>query len=557
LLESRAELELIAGAQLEIERRQSQRSVIGIVHPDGRLLRSIKRFGDKYVEVDEEPTLYLAEKIEPVLTRPKRLTILVGGRASGKSIAAGDILAIEAKDDQKSALCLREYQSSILDSVHSLFKNEITRLGLDGFNVNDTTIEHEGGAKIRFSGLARNPESVKSAFGFDNMGVEESQFLSDNSLKILTPTARNKPVNGLPSAPIEVEDEIDLSAVKIIFTGNPRSSADPFSQRFIVPFQNELDRYGIYEDDLHLIIVMNWQDNPWYHMSGVEGERLYDLKNTSKANYDWIWGGKFNDEVDGSIIKAEWFDAAIDAHKLDRLKTAFKPHGARIVGFDPMDGGNDAHGYAQRHGSIIERVLCKDDGEIDVGMDWATNLALGNNADWFVWDGDGIGSGAKRQVSDSFKGTRCKFHLFKGSLSGSGQDRAGDTYTPVDGDREQSKPATYADTFKNNRAQYYIRLSELFYNTYRCVVKGEYVDPAEMISLDSDGIDEIERLRSEVCRIPLKQNNSALKQIMSKQDMMKLGIVSPNMSDAIMMSIWGPKTKASWGKLNYEKVSVA
>lgn len=554
---TRAELELIAAAQLELERREGSKTVIGIVHPDGHLVHSIKRHGEGFIETNEEPGMYVAEKLEPVFTRPKRLTVIVGGRASGKSIGIGDLISLEVHDNQKNALCLREYQSSIADSVHGLLKSEIARLSFDGFDINDKTISHSAGGIVRFNGMARNPESVKSAFGFDNMWVEEAQFLSAKSLKILTPTARKKPVNGLPGQLKEVStEEVDLTAVKLLFTGNLNSSADPFSQRFIVPFQHTLDKDGIYEDDLHLIIVMNWRDNPWYKASGLDCERLFDLENTSSANYNHIWEGKFNDEVDGSIIKVEWFNAAIDAHKLDKLKVEFKPHGARVVALDPMDDGNDAHGYASRHGSIIERVVCKDEGEIDVGCDWATNMAIHDRADWFVWDGDGIGTGLKRQVSDAFKGKPCKFHMFRGSLSGSGQDNATKIYEKVDGDSEQSKAKTYADTFKNNRAQYYILLAQRFYNTYRCVVKGEYVDPEDMISLDSEGIEEMERLRSELCRIPKKPNNTELQQIMSKTDMKKLGISSPNMADAIMMTIWGPKVTKTWDKIDYPKTGI-
>jgi len=525
---TREELELIASAQLEIERREGSKTVIGIVHPDGHLMRSIKREGDGFIETDEEPGLYVAEKLEPVFTRPKRLTCIIGGRASGKSIGIGDLICVEVHDNQKNALCLREYQSSVADSVHGLLKSEISRLSLDGFDINDKTISHCAGGMVRFNGMARNPESVKSAFGFDNMWTEEAQFLSSKSLKVLTPTARNKPVNGLPGQLKEIEsDEVDLSSVKLLFTANPNSSADPFSQRFIVPFQHALDQHGIYEDDLHLLIVMNWRDNPWYKASGVEGERLFDLENTSSANYNHIWEGKFNDEVDGSIIKVEWFDAAIDAH-----------------------------GYAIRHGSIIERVVCKDDGEIDVGCDWATIMALHDKADWFTWDGDGIGTGLKRQVSDAFKGKTCKFHMFRGSLSGSGQDNATKIFDKVDGDNAEAKAKTYADTFKNNRAQYYILLARRFYNTYRCVVKGEYVAPEDMISLDSEGIEEMERLRSELCRIPKKDNNTGLQQIMSKADMKKLGIESPNMGDSVMMTMWGPKTTKTWDKIDYPKKGI-
>ena len=553
----RSELELRAAAQLEVERRQGSKTVIGVVHPDGHLIRSIVRSGDHFIETTREPTLYIAEKLEPIFTRPKRLTCIVGGRCSGKSIGVGGLVSVEVHDEQKNALCLREYQSSVADSVHGLLKSEISRLSLDGFDVGDKTISHNLGGIIRFNGMARNPESVKSAFGFANMWTEEAQFLSAKSLKVLTPTARNKPVNGLPAALKEVDnDEVDLTSVKLLFTANPNSSADPFSQRFIVPFQHQLDQYGIYEDDLHLIIVMNWRDNPWYSMSGVESERLFDLANTSPASYNHVWEGKFNDEVDGSIIKVEWFDAAINAHKLDNLKNIFKPHGMRIASFDPMDDGNDAHGYALRHGAIIERVMCKDEGEIDIGCDWAIANSIMDKADWFTWDGDGIGTGLKRQVSDGFKGKPAKFHMFRGSLSGSGQDNADKIYEKVEGDSEEDAPKTYAETFKNNRAQYYIQLSRLFYNTYRCVVRGEYVAPEDMISIDSDGIEELERLRSELCRIPRKDNNNGLEQIMSKADMKRLGIASPNMADAIMMTLWGPKPQKDWGKINYPKRSI-
>jgi len=476
--------------------------------------------------------IQIPEKLEPLL-EPKKFKVIYGGRGSGKSMTVADLLLMRIMSEGIKVACMREMMNSIDDSVHALLCSEIERLGLDGFTIQANAIYHKNGGEVKYKGVARNSESVKSMHGFDVFWIEEAAALSKRSIDVLIPTLRKE-------------------GSEIWFTFNPGSSADPISLEFLKPFEHELQKSGTYNDDMHTIIKCNYTDNPFFPLN-LNSIRLSHKKTKSRAFYGHTWLAEYNDHVENSIIATEWFDAAIDAHKLDRLKAAFKPHGARVVGFDPMDGGNDAHGYAQRHGSIIERVLCKDDGEIDVGMDWATNLALGNDADWFVWDGDGIGSGAKRQASDSFKGTRCKFHLFKGSLSGSGQDRAGDTYIPVEGDKEQSKPATYADTFKNNRAQYYIRLSELFYNTYRCVVRGEYVDPADMISLDSEGIDEIERLRSEVCRIPLKQNNTSLKQIMSKIDMLKLGIVSPNMSDAIMMCIWGPKIEDDWAEIPHVK----
>jgi hypothetical protein len=78
-----------------------------------------------------------------------------------------------------------------------------------------------------------------------------------------------------------------------------------------------------------------------------------------------------------------------------------------------------------------------------------------------------------------------------------------------------------------------------------------------MISFDSVGIDNIDNLRSELCSIPKKDTGSGLFQILSKADMKKLKIQSPNMADVVMMLQWTPKPKPKWGKLNYKKVSVA
>jgi len=47
----------------------------------------------------------------------------------------------------------------------------------------------------------------------------------------------------------------------------------------------------------------------------------------------------------------------------------------------------------------------------------------------------------------------------------------------------------------------------------------------------------MQALRSEVCRIPRKENGNGLIQIMSKIDMAKLKIKSPNMADSLMMSL--------------------
>jgi len=166
----------------------------------------------------------------------------------------------------------------------------------------------------------------------------------------------------------------------------------------------------------------------------------------------------------------------------------------------------------------------------------------------FTWDCDGLGVSLNRQVSQAFNGIKTEVRMFKGSMAVDNPDAI---YEPLDNIRQ---PKTNKETFKNKRSQYYWLLRDRFYKTYRAVVKSEYIDPDELISLSSN-IKDLQTLRSEVCRIPLKANGSGLIQIMSKDDMLKLQIQSPNMADALMMSMEIPKVLDQWAELSYEKYS--
>lgn len=512
-------------------------------------------------------TIEYVKNLHPIFTKPKRIKIIVGGRGSTKSTGVADYVAANVSRGQLWC-CARENQNSIEESVHRTILDEINRLGIEGFDDTKTSITHESsGGRTFYRGLARNITSLKSTLsGVDGLWIEEGEDISDNTLRVLTASVRlnakdtEKLLDGRKLESIEqlneLLDESDMKMPEIIITMNRGARTGAVAKKWLSRAETELSRCGYYEDDTIMVVQMNYTDMPqsWFIASGLEQERLDDKDKLSQAAYDHKWLGEYMDEVKDSIIKPEWFDAAVDAHKIEKLKGVFKPHGAVIVAHDPFDGGGDAAGLAVRHGSIIKAVKCKTEGEIDVCCDWATAQARYYNADWFVWDGDGMGTGLKRQVSDAFAGTQTKYHMFKGSLSGKGQDNAEDIYQAVSDDKD-SAPKTYAETFKNNRSQYYISLADRFYNVYRCVVRGEYVDPDDMISIDSDGVEDMLGLRSQMCRIPRKKNPNGLLQLMSKQDMKSEGIDSPNESDSVMMTLFIPPIAEEWGELQYNKTT--
>ena len=111
-----------------------------------------------------------------------------------------------------------------------------------------------------------------------------------------------------------------------------------------------------------------------------------------------------------AIIPAEWFDAAIDAH----VKLGFKGEGARIASYDPSDLGPDDKGYALRHGSVVEEVDFNESGDVNEGTDWAIGKAIQGDADYFTWDGDGMGVALKRQIDQALDGKRIEYLMFRG-----------------------------------------------------------------------------------------------------------------------------------------------
>lgn len=456
------------------------------------------------------PKIQIPEKLQPFITKKKRFKIAYGGRGGAKSQSFADMLLLDSQVNGSKIACFREFQNSIDDSVHALLKSEIDRLSLEGFNVVNTKIDNNGGGGFRFKGLARSPTAVKSMFGFKKYWIEEAQDISEESLRVLTPTAR--------------EEDAELW-----FSLNPQSAQDPISQRFLEPFKKELDRDGYYEDDLHYIVKINYYDNPWFP-EALEQERAYDYENMPRALYDHVWLGGYNDTVDNAIILPEWFDAAVDAHK----KLGFEPRGRKVVAFDPSDEGADDKALVTRHGSVITAADVMATGDSADGMDWAIETTVAEQADLFNWDCDGLGVALKRHVQSLLEGKRTGYAMFKGSES---PDRPHDLYDDPSTwkDKEQHQ-RTNAETFRNKRAQYAWALRDRFFNTYRAVVKGEYKDPDTMISISGD-IELLAQLRSEVCRIPKKHNSNGLIQIMSKPDMAKLKIKSPNLFDAMMMSM--------------------
>ena len=471
--------------------------------------------------------VHIPPKLLPLIQKPKRIKIVVGGRGGGKSIGVTDLL-LKCADDGERICCTREFQNTIDDSVHYTIQNEIDRLGVQGFSVTDSRIRSRRGGEFFYKGLARNITSLQSLGSVDKLWIEEGQSVSEKSLKVLTPSIRS----------------IGEKMPEIWITMNRSSRQDAVAKKYLERAESELARCGYYEDDLCMIIEINYRDNPWFP-DELELERQDDKENLDPDEYDHIWDGAYDESVERAIIKKAWFDAAIDAHKV----LGIEPRGATICAFDPADEGPDSKAFTHKRGVVVLDATEFDSKDGNEACDEATERAIRANADQFVWDCDGMGALLRRQIGDSFKGIKCNLVGYKGS------GEVSNPKSPYDGLKSlgpMDKPKSNKETFANRRAQNYMKLANRFYLTYQWVVEGKYQDPDSIISISSD-IKYLNKLRTECCRIPSIPNGAGKIQLMSKENLKKkYELDSPGMADCLAMSEEELQTVHEPVKLNFK-----
>jgi phage terminase large subunit len=477
----------------------------------------------------------VADKIAWLASKPKRVKIAVGGRGSAKSTGVGDIMLASAANGERIC-CTREFQNSIDDSVHENLKIEIERLGMEKlFNVMATEIKAHSGGELFYKGLARNITSLKSLAGVKKLWIEEGESVSSSSLRVLTPSVRS-------SASDNVTDIHEMPEIWI--TMNRGSSKDAVAKKYLSRAETTLAKQGWYEDDLMMIVELNYTENKYFPPE-LEMERADDFENLPRAEYDHIWGGSYSDTVDNAIIEPAWFDACIDAH----IKLGFEAAGQERVSYDPADTGDDK-AVAYSHGSVVLEAKSTSSGRVDTATDWAMDFAVEKRPDSFTWDADGMGAGLTRQITDSLKGKKIEIEAFRGS---EGADHPDQIYQSTKEDVKDNK--TNKETFTNKRAQYYWMLRDRIYRTFLAIEKGQQVfNPDDLISFSSE-ISEISALRAELCRVPRKHNGSGRIQLMTKIEMKKMGIDSPNLADAVMMLMRHIEVKQEPIKLNFRRLS--
>lgn len=220
------------------------------------------------------------------LFEPARYKVAYGGRGGAKSWAFARVLLVLALRKRLRILNVREFQTSIADSVHKLLGEQITALGLDKYyDVQKTKIKCVNGSEFIFKGIRTNAQEIKSLEGVDVCWVEEAQAVSESSWELLIPTIRK-----------------ENSEIWITF--NPMDEDDATYKRFVLTPPPEAR-----------VVKVSWQDNPWLPET-LRKEKDYCLAHDPDA-YDWIWEGNCRRVSDAQVFKGKYvieeFDTPADA----------------------------------------------------------------------------------------------------------------------------------------------------------------------------------------------------------------------------------------------------
>lgn len=214
------------------------------------------------------------------LLQSARYKVAYGGRGGSKSWSFARVLLKLAREKKLRIGCFREFQSSIADSVHTVLRDNIIKLGMQiDFDITDKAITSRVGSEFIFKGLYRNLEGIKSLEGINIAWVEEAQSTANDSWRTVIPTIRN-PGPGM-----------DQSEIWVSY--NPIEEEAPTHQRFVInPPHNAIVR------------KINYDSNPFFPPE-LEEERKYLLSIDPEA-YANVYEGECMIIGDALIFKGRY-----------------------------------------------------------------------------------------------------------------------------------------------------------------------------------------------------------------------------------------------------------
>lgn len=278
---------------------------------------------------------------------------------------------------------------------------------------------------------------------------------------------------------------------------------------------------------------INYLENPFLSktiLKVIEAKKQKDYE-----DYEHVYLGVPKSDDQLAIIKRSWVSAAIDAH----IKLGFEPSGAKVIGYDVADAGEDKNATVGAYGSVLVSIDEWKGGEDELlkSCTRAYGAAKDANAK-IIYDSIGVGASAGAKFEelnkhpDNLNVPDIEYAKF---VAGAGV---------ANPDKEYTIDKLNKDMFANLKAQAWWDVARRLKNVKDAIENGTIYDSSDLISISSSIGDEyIEQLKTELST-PRQDRDSAGKvKVESKSDLKKRGIDSPNVADAAIMALSPHLTK--------------
>lgn len=238
----------------------------------------------------KEGKTYIERKFSS-LFQDNALTINIGGRGSGKTIATSIATLIETYKEKRNILILRFNKSSVKDSIYSEYIKHIENWDLmDDFDITNNSIENlKTGSKLLFKGIKSSSNDVRDTLkGITDLStvlIEEAADLDKDFNEVL------ELLRGTMRTPNRF--------YRIIITLNPRSKHHTIYKNYVAGLEKENEYCGEYKGAY--LINSNYKDNPHLPKQYVDNIEL--IKKNNPDVYNWVYLGEWKPASQGQIIK--------------------------------------------------------------------------------------------------------------------------------------------------------------------------------------------------------------------------------------------------------------
>lgn len=308
------------------------------------------------------------EKVSPKLEAFRQdalIKIARGGRAAGaKSWSIGKIILQKMQTGYYPAICLREIQKTLDESVKKLLEDLIITLRYPGWKIRNEYLENTiTGSYVIFRGLKDITASrnVKGLEGFKIFWAEEASSISHDSWMLLLPTI------------------FRTEGAELFVSYNPEEDPDPVTER-------------IWNSELNSIIRVDCLpgkiDNPWFNAE-LETLMAEDYRR-DPDEAEHVWGGQPRKQGQNSVMSR-----VLVAQAMQREIRAL---GRKSVGVDPADFGDDKTEIYLREGlKITDHIELKKQDGIYIANE-VYNLINGDPSIPVKIDTTGIGTSCRDQM---------------------------------------------------------------------------------------------------------------------------------------------------------------